>query len=82
MSKYYMLVNVATNPEYWGEGWDALTEDAQEEEVARFERLCLKYGARETARVPELVSRPNRNTGDAYSIQEEAWDAWCRGEDA
>ena len=77
-----IIVNVATNADYWGDGWIDLTEDEQEEQISRFERLCIKYGATGTNRVDETYSHPNRNDGESAEISDLAWDAWCRGEDA
>lgn len=80
-----ITIFVPTNPEYWGEGWDDLSEEEREAEIQRFCRLVRRQAAAwdydpTIEMVEETFSFPHRNKGDASQIKEQAWDAWCRGE--
>lgn len=82
-----ITVFLATDAEYWGDGWDILADNEQDEQIERMRRLIEReapafgYDAVIVETVPETFSRPHRNDGDAAEIVARAWDAWCRGED-
>lgn len=77
MTRKRIHVNIATDPDYWG-------GEPSAADLTRLDALVGKVAAEygydhaSVEHVPETLSRPNQNSGEAEDILEKAWQRFCQ----